>query len=159
MSEETYERVELAQEEIHVRLPLPSFDRACGDAMEESNFIFGIDEYGHSLNVEDWIRSRCWVEIEFVGYLGVCHDRHNYTFKGRVFRNYEGEEEDYFKRVLVEMGVPVKEVLRGKGITTEENWMRVNSKRFGWFTITTSETMCPDWRAKICNLLESYEIE
>lgn len=56
-----------------------NFDRACDEVFNHALMILEIDEYGHSDKVEEWDRSSCSIEIQFVKYTRFNHE-HNYVF-------------------------------------------------------------------------------
>lgn len=69
-----------------------NFDRACDAAYNIALSMFGIDDYGHSNNVEGFQRSTDVIVVEFKSYKCVgsmVGHEHQYMFKAWVERNSE----------------------------------------------------------------------
>ena len=80
------------QVEITIDRSEANFDRASDSAYSMAVGMFGIDEDGHSSNVEGWERSSSWIEVVFDTYLRHGHT-HLYAFVACP-RKAESADED-----------------------------------------------------------------
>jgi len=73
-------------EEINISRSESNFDKACDSAYSMALNIFGINEDGHSLKLQEWERASCCIELSFVTYYRIGYS-HTYTFSAKAIKN------------------------------------------------------------------------
>lgn len=79
--------------EITVHRTEANFDRACDSAYSMAVGMFGINDDGHSTNVNGWERSASWIEVVFDKYVRHGHD-HLYSFRAYPRKSEIGGESE-----------------------------------------------------------------
>lgn len=81
------------KKDIYVIRDEANYDRACDSAWRTALHLFGINENGHSTDVEDWERSYCSLNIKFIQY-SRSDSTHLYTFEAWAEKSEDEDEDD-----------------------------------------------------------------